>query len=97
MEDLSVPVLSATSSPTTAAARRRRIATPERSDGVVARCTNELFGRPRPPPMVAFDNEHVDLYVDGVLLPPPPALSRAQGTNGSGRVPEPLADAHGWG
>jgi hypothetical protein len=28
--------------------------------------------------MVAFYNEHVDLHVDGVLLPRPTALSRAQ-------------------
>ncbi|MGW2552613.1 DUF427 domain-containing protein [Streptomyces sp. NPDC001635] len=28
--------------------------------------------------MVAFYNEHVDLYVDGVLLPRPTALSRAE-------------------
>lgn len=47
--------------------------------------------------MVAFDNDHVDLYVDRVLLPPPAALSRAQRTNGSGRVPEPLAGGHGLG
>jgi uncharacterized protein (DUF427 family) len=28
--------------------------------------------------LVAFYNEHVDLYVDGVLLPRPTALSRAE-------------------